>query len=118
MIDPRITRLADTLVNYSCAVKAGEKILIEAIDVPHEFTTECVRIAAENAAAGGSIRRLNDLQLRLDEEVLLADEQRSRLEDADIAKAMFEYNQAELIYQAALAATSRVVQISLVNFLK
>jgi aminopeptidase len=50
MIDPRITRLADTLVNYSCAVKPGEKILIEAIDVPHEFTTECVRIAAEKDA--------------------------------------------------------------------
>ena len=51
MIDPRITKLADTLVNYSCAVKPGEKILIEAIDVPHEFTAECVRLARE---AGGS----------------------------------------------------------------
>jgi aminopeptidase len=45
MVDPRITKLADTLVNYSCAVKPGEKILIEAIDVPHEFTIECVRLA-------------------------------------------------------------------------
>lgn len=45
MIDPRITRLADVLVNYSCAVKPGEKILLEAIDVPHEFATECVRLA-------------------------------------------------------------------------
>ncbi|MCG3126260.1 MAG: hypothetical protein CHACPFDD_01091 [Phycisphaerae bacterium] len=51
MIDPRITKLASTLVNYSCAVKSGEKILIEAIDVPHEFTTECVRLAREAGAA-------------------------------------------------------------------
>lgn len=51
MIDPRITKLASTLVNYSCAVKNGEKILIEAIDVPHEFTTECVRLAKH---AGGA----------------------------------------------------------------
>jgi len=50
MIDPRITKLADNLVNYSCAVQPGEKILIEAIDVPHEFTTECVRLAAEKGA--------------------------------------------------------------------
>lgn len=50
MIDPRITRLADVLVNYSCAVKAGERILIEAIDVPHEFTAECVRLAAKAGA--------------------------------------------------------------------
>jgi aminopeptidase len=45
MIDPRISKLAETLVNYSCAVKAGDKILIEAIDVPHEFAAECVRVA-------------------------------------------------------------------------
>ena len=50
MIDPRITKLADVLVNYSCAVQKGEKILFEAIDVPHEFTCECVRLARE---AGG-----------------------------------------------------------------
>ncbi|MFH1416890.1 MAG: aminopeptidase [Planctomycetota bacterium] len=50
MIDPRITKLADVLVNYSCAVKKGEKILIEAIDVPHAFTSECIRLARE---AGG-----------------------------------------------------------------
>jgi len=50
MIDPRMTKLAETLVNYSCAVKSGEKILIEAIDVPHEFTCECVRVAADAGA--------------------------------------------------------------------
>lgn len=50
MLDSRITRLADVLINYSCAVKPGERILIEAIDVPHEFTVECIRLARE---AGG-----------------------------------------------------------------
>jgi hypothetical protein len=42
MIDPRVTKLADVLVNYSCALKPGERLLIEAIDVPHEFTCECI----------------------------------------------------------------------------
>ena len=55
MLDPRMTRLADTLVNYSCAVKPDEKILIEAIDVPPEFTAECVRVAR---AAGASPPRI------------------------------------------------------------
>ncbi len=50
MIDPRITKLADTLVNYSCAVKSGDKLLLEAIDVPVAFATEIVRLTAE---AGG-----------------------------------------------------------------
>src|SRR4051812_24360813 len=50
MTDPRIDKLADLLINYSCAVKSGENILIEAIDVPHAFTKALVRTAS---AAGG-----------------------------------------------------------------
>jgi len=50
MLDPRYTKLANLLINYSCAVKPGEFVLIEAIDVPHDFTKELVRICA---AAGG-----------------------------------------------------------------
>jgi aminopeptidase len=45
MTDPRIEKLADMLINYSCAVKRGEKILIEAIDVPNAFTTALLRAA-------------------------------------------------------------------------
>lgn len=50
MIDPRMTQLADLLINYSTCLKRGEKILIEAIDIPHEMTCELVRLARE---AGG-----------------------------------------------------------------
>ena len=50
MLDPRIDKLADMLINYSCALKRDETVLIEAIDVPHAFTTSLVRHAA---AAGG-----------------------------------------------------------------
>ena len=45
MTDPRIERLADLLVNYSCAVKPGENLLLEAIDVPHAFTAAVVKSA-------------------------------------------------------------------------
>ncbi len=34
MTDPRYTKLAQTLIHYSCELKAGEKLLIEAIDTP------------------------------------------------------------------------------------
>ena len=50
MTDPRYYKLADTLINYSCAVKAGENLLIEAIDIPHEFTAVLVETCAK---AGG-----------------------------------------------------------------
>ncbi len=51
MTDPRIEKLADVLVNYSNELKTGEKVLIEAIDVPHAFTRAVVEAAAR---AGGS----------------------------------------------------------------
>lgn len=50
MTDPRIEKLADLLVNYSCEVKAGETILIEAIDVPHAFTKSLIRAASASGA--------------------------------------------------------------------
>ncbi|MEM7352844.1 MAG: aminopeptidase [Acidobacteriota bacterium] len=50
MADPRYDALADVLVNYSCALQAGEAILIEAFDVPDEFTRSLIRAAAD---AGG-----------------------------------------------------------------
>lgn len=51
MTDPRVLKLADILVNYSCAVKPGENILLEAIDVPTEFT-----VAVVNAAKAAGAR--------------------------------------------------------------
>jgi aminopeptidase len=50
MTDPRMEKLADVLINYACALKEGENILIEAIDIPHAFTNSLVKTAA---AAGG-----------------------------------------------------------------
>ncbi len=65
MLDPRITKLAETLVNYSCAVKSGEKILIEAIDVPHEFTAECVRVARVSGASPLVLLKSNQINRAL-----------------------------------------------------
>ena len=50
MIDPRMTRLAEVLIGYSTEVKAGERILIEAIDVPADITCELVRVARQAGA--------------------------------------------------------------------
>ncbi len=50
MIDPRMTKLADVLINYSTALKPGEKILIEAIDVPPAIVTELIRTVYDAGA--------------------------------------------------------------------
>lgn len=43
MKDLRIEKLADVLVNYSCRVQKGERVLIEGYDVPSEIITEIVK---------------------------------------------------------------------------
>ena len=43
MTDVRYGKLADLLVNYSTRLKRGERVLIEAIDVPDEFSVELLR---------------------------------------------------------------------------
>src|SRR5688572_3727364 len=43
MTDPRYTKLAKLLVQYSTKLKKGERALVDAIDVPDEFTVELVR---------------------------------------------------------------------------
>ncbi|MFO7767789.1 MAG: aminopeptidase [bacterium] len=49
-MDPRYTRLAETLLHYSCTVQPGERLLIEAVDTPHEFVNELVRLASAAGA--------------------------------------------------------------------
>ena len=43
MTDPRYTKLAKLLVGYSTALKKGDRILLDMIDVPDEFTIELIR---------------------------------------------------------------------------
>lgn len=50
MPDPRYTKLAETLIRYSCELRPGEKVLIESIEAPHEFTNELVRVAHDAGA--------------------------------------------------------------------
>lgn len=50
MKDPRYTQLATVLVQHSMGVQKGEKVLIEAFEIPADFTVELIRAVA---AAGG-----------------------------------------------------------------
>ncbi|MCC6749058.1 MAG: aminopeptidase [Deltaproteobacteria bacterium] len=51
MSDPRMTRLAETLVDHSCQLQPGEKVLIEAFDLPDtRLVCELVRLARARGA--------------------------------------------------------------------
>ena len=50
MLDPRIEKLAAGLINYSCALQAGEKVLIEAVGLEVPLVTELVKKASRVGA--------------------------------------------------------------------
>ncbi len=52
MSDPRITQLAELLIDHSCGLKSGQKLLIEAFDLP---TPELVCRLVETASQRGAI---------------------------------------------------------------
>jgi aminopeptidase len=50
MKDPRFTQLARTLVHHSMKVARGDKVLVEAFDIPIDFTAELINVIGQ---AGG-----------------------------------------------------------------
>jgi len=50
MTDPRYTKLARLLVEYSTALRRGDRVLLDMIEVPDEFTVELIR-AVRSAGA-------------------------------------------------------------------
>jgi aminopeptidase len=71
MTDPRYTRLAELLVNYSMELEKGEKVLLDMIDVPDEFTVELIRATR----AAGAIPLVETRHTRVAREVLLGTDQ-------------------------------------------
>ena len=50
MTDPRFTRLANLLIRYSTKLRKGDRVLIDAIEIPDEMVIEIIR-AARRAGA-------------------------------------------------------------------
>ncbi len=66
MTDPRYTKLAKLLIGYSTELQKGEKILLDVIDVPDEFTVELIRAARE----AGAIPLVETRHTRISREIL------------------------------------------------
>ena len=66
MNDPRISRLAEILIDHSCELKPREKILIEAIDLPApELVCRLVELAAARGALPLVTLKNNEVQRAL-----------------------------------------------------
>ena len=82
MTDPRYTKLAKLLVNYSTALKKGDRVLFDMIDVPDEFTIELIRAAR----AAGATPFVETRHTRVGREQLLGvtDTQAAAMRDLEL----------------------------------
>jgi flagellar hook-associated protein 3 FlgL len=81
------------------------------------MTSDLDRVLNVRTQLGASRSRLEVVQTRLDatEERLLA--ARTEVADVDAAEAFVEFNQQQTMYQAALAAGTRIMQTSILDFI-
>ncbi len=77
MTDARYTKLAKLLVEYSTALKKGDRVLLDLVEVPDEFGVELIRAAR----SVGAVPAVAVRHSRLTRELLRdTDEQHARLE--------------------------------------
>ena len=82
MTDPRYKKLASLLVNYSTALKKNDRILLDMIDIPDEFTVELIRAVR----AAGATPFVETRRTRVGREQLLGmtDEQATDIRDIEM----------------------------------
>lgn len=70
------------------------------------------------AEIGARVERLEGVRASLEARRLAAEKDLSSLEDADLAEVVVEASREQVAYQAALAASSRTISLSLLDFLR
>ena len=82
MTDPRYTKLAKLLVNYSTEIKKGDRALLDMIDVPDEFSIELIRAVRE----AGGLPFVEARHTRLSREMLrqITDAQAAQMRDIEL----------------------------------
>jgi flagellar hook-associated protein 3 FlgL len=76
------------------------------------------QLSAARAQVGARTNRLETQQTRLKDTELNVEDLLSKTEDADMAKAMVDFSMQQSIYQSALQSGARVLQPSLLDFLR
>lgn len=106
------SNLFKTMDNMLDGMRAGGKVDLEKID---EGIERLLTVGAEN---GGRQNRLEAVENRLLDSNLELKSMLSSVEDVDYAAAVIKLKSEESIYQASLAATAKIIQPSLMDFLR
>ncbi len=116
VLGPDGDSLFDDLATLSTALVAGDTDTIRTVLDSLQGRLDV--IGSARATAGAAVNRLEVAAQRAQDATLTLGESRSQIEDTDLAKAMVDLKLQEVAYQAALGATSRVMQPSLMDFMR
>lgn len=83
-----------------------------------QLATAFTRLLDARAVAGARHNRLAMTEERYEAQRVILSELRSQIGDVDMAEAVMEFRTREHVYQAALAASARVLQPTLLDYLR
>lgn len=101
MTDPRYKKLAELLIGYSTALKKGDNILLDMIDVPDEFTVELMRAARK----AGATPLVDIRHTRVSREVILGTDEKHANFVRDIEMARMKKMQAYIAIRGSANAS-------------
>lgn len=83
-----------------------------------DLSADLTNVLAHHSRVGSNINRLELTQSRLEERKAILTQQYANIQDIDMAATVADLNHQDNIFQASLAVTARVVQTSLLNYLR
>ena len=101
MTDPRYKKLAKLLVEYSTRLKKGDRVLLDMIDVPDEFSIELMRAVR----AAGAIPIIELRHTRINRELLRETDRRQAALVRDLELARMKKMQAYIAIRGSDNAT-------------
>ncbi len=116
VVGPDGSNLFDDLTALSAALRSGDETAMRAgIEA---LGARASTLSAARADVGATYNRAEGAVSRAEDALLALRTSLSEVEDTDLARAMVDLKIQEVGYQAALAATARVLQPSLIDFLR
>jgi flagellar hook-associated protein 3 FlgL len=110
-------KMLDVLRNIATHLRSGDTAALGTADLKGVID-QTENLLAVRARTGAGINRLETAAARLAETEESATTLLSETEDADMAKTLIDYSTQQAVYQSALNAGSRIVQSSLLDFLR
>lgn len=116
VVGPNGANLFDDLTALQAALQTGDKAAIQTGIAAVNARQKAISNA--QAAVGAAYNRVDAAERKGADALVTLKTALSEVEDTDLPKAMVDLQMHEVAYQAALASTARVMQPSLVDFLR